>query len=157
MEIDLADDKPYAIEYLLMYLYTYQTPVFIRPSRALRVFVVADKYDVQPLKKICSEWLIKVLLSKPISQHVNQDKVGREKLAFGSRLWSMQQTGLESVRTLYIKMVIRNRSLLFERKEMKDLLTSAPEFSFQLVQEMGRGLMQQLSIDLTGDEDVWVG
>jgi hypothetical protein len=98
-----------------------------------------------------------VLLSQPINEHSNQEKVGREKLAFGSRLWSMQQQGLERVRRLYVSMVISNRSLLFDRKEMKDLLASSPEFSLQLVQEMGRGLTPPVPIDLTGDEDIWAG
>ena len=143
-EIELEDDNPDDIACLLEYLYTYWPPAFSAAgnvSRALEVFVVADKYCVESLKDACLGWMVE-LLTKEKSPEISlgRPETVTELVDFGSRLWSGEHKRMENIRDAYIQMVIRNRDVLIGDKEMKALLMSTPDLSYQLIQAMRRRL-----------------
>lgn len=125
-EIELKEDHHVAITYLLMYLYSKSLDDLCK-CHTLAIFVVADKYVVEPLRAGCLLYLQRLLANIEIPEpNSDEIKLQNSDILTGIRLWELEQEGLEELRTEFLCMVVRKNRHLDRKEEMGRLLQTFP-------------------------------
>jgi hypothetical protein len=141
--INLNDDEPRALQAMLRYLYTLDCkrifrrddPLFSDVERDLDVFVIADKYDIQPLKKYMNDNLV---LFYETDKRPPPDPKGwsaKNQAGFANVLMKLYRLEMEttSIRKAITNFIVRRGHKVMQWRGVQDAIEADGALSNDLI------------------------
>lgn len=142
--VELADDDPGAIDILLVYLYTLDTPEFSKPvrsgaiQRAEKAYVIGDKYQVLPLKRMGQRFMIE-LTRKFLWQWCDYEPLGRSGWVRSIRkVWSEEFPPANEIKAVYLEEMVGIAKHMVEEPAFQTLLRENLEFNLEFVRALAQ-------------------
>ena len=117
-KVEIKDIEPSTFRKMLRYLYTGEAPKLELTSQTELLFLAADKYQIDGLKKICEENLVvNLVLKNAVHLLILADLYYAQKLFEGS-----------------LTCLKKNKKVIWNRPEWKQLMKNYPDLFFRASQ-----------------------